>query len=72
MNKKIFKDRDMSVIGKDEFRRINVFQQEVEGVAVFERKFWKIWEANQNLTWGQFNVRDYFSHLFGQFYFKVK
>jgi len=62
----------MSVIGKDEFRRINVLQQEVKGVAVFERKFWKIWVADQSLTWGQFDVRDYFSHLLGQFYFKVK
>jgi len=72
MNKKFFEDRDMSVIGENEFRRINVFQHEVKGVAVFKRKFWKIWKANQSLTWGQFDVRDYFSHLLGKFYFKIK
>ncbi len=72
MNKNFFEDRDMSVVGENEFRRINVFQQEVKGVVVFERKFWKIWKVDQTLTWGQFDVSSYFLNLIGQFYFKLK
>ncbi len=72
MNRDFFEDRNMSVVGENEFRRINIFQQEVKGVAVFERKFWKIWKVNASLTWGEFDVGNYFSHLSGQFFLKVK